>query len=428
MPETIRAHGVEVTELTLTSTGGVKHGVLGQLVDATFNMSLFNKAIFGTITLADGVGAHYLLPIIGEEKLKIVFRSAGRAIKEFEGRVIGMRDIQYDDTYQMLQYTLDFVSELGFQNLVAPKVSHYTDANPLDAVYDITENFLQSDKFVETFDGQYAKNVEIIYPKVDPFQAIDMIVSRTYEGRGNRSSLFMFFEELDALKFVNIESLFQQESIPDYYFDMFETETSKTRDKEFYRIIDVTYDQKFNTEHKIAEGMLDSEVIRFNPITKQIQNVKTRYRTLAPNFESLDGSSFINTNTSDFLSQHEFKDEQSKDVGRTSAVSYKVLGEFDSYVYKTLSYGKSKGMFESLFQTMMEITVPGHTGRKPGDIINIPAMPRGTSFSDGTNREEYMQGKFIVTGVKHVFNQGEITTILNLSKPSFAKQIESVEI
>lgn len=429
MPNTIRAHAAEVLELRLISTSGVEHNITPLLLTMSLNMSLFNKAIFGSVTIGDGVGVHYLLPIIGEERLILSFRSRGRDVKTFEGRVTSMVNQEFDDSYQMAQYTLEFVSEIGFQNLVARKVSHYTNANPLDAIYDLTDNYLNTDKFVETMDEQYAKNVEVVYPKVDPFKAIDMVCSRTYEQRGNRSSLFMFYEDLDALKFINIESLFEQTNIPDYFFDVFETEGTNTRDREFYRILNISYDQKFNTEHKFTEGLVDSELIRFDPITKRILSTTSNFRTLAPDFTGYsEKKPFITTNTSDFLSQYETKDDSTKDIGRRSKVSYKVLNEFDSFAYKSLAFSKSAGIFEAMFQTMIEITVPGHTGRKPGDIINVPAFPRGTSFSEGSNVEEYLQGKFVVTGVRHVFNRAEITTILNLAKPSFEKRIESVEI
>ena len=426
MPNTIRAHANEILELSLTSTDGTVHKVQPLLVDGTVSMSLFNKAIFGSFVLYDGVGVHEFLPIIGEEKFKLVFRSRGRAVKELTGRILGMRDVEFDDTYSAVSYSLDFVSDLGFQSLTGKTVAHYTNASPLEALYDIVDNYFDTEKFVEYSDHQYAKNVEIIYPKVPPFKAIDMILSKTYEGRSNRSSLFFFFEDLDALRFENIESLMSQTQIPNYFFDVFETETSGTRDKEFYRIIDYNYKQKFNTQDAINNGIVDSELIRFDPITKQVLVTETKFRNVSEDLTPFDSSTFRKKNTADFLQSLETKNEP--DIGRTMTKSYKVLSSFDSFVYKSMAYGKSIAMYESILQTQLEITVPGHTGRRPGDVINISTFPNGTSYNDRSNRDRYLSGKFLVLGVRHVFNQGEITTILDLSKPSFANRIESVQI
>lgn len=428
MPDTIRAHAGEILELTLTSFSGVSHDVKALIVDATINMSLFNKAIFGTFTLVDGVGIHYLLPLIGEETFSLSFRSRGREIKELKGHIISCSDQEFDDSYQSMTYTLDFVSEIGFQNIVANKVSHYTNAQPADAIRDIANNFLDLDKFVETLDEPYARNVEIIYPKITPFGAIDMICARTYEGRSNRSSMFVFFEDLDAYRFVNIESLFEQTVVPDYFFDVFESGASKTRDKEFYRIIDMSFKQKFDTVSRINNGLIDSELIRFDPITKRVNVSHYHYNEDARNFTPLDGSTFIPSATSNFMTRYEHKDDTTTDIGRTALQSYKVQNQLDPFEFKRLGYGKAMEILESIMQTQIDITVPGHTGRRPGDLINIPSFPRGTSFKAGTNREEYLEGRYLVTGVKHTFNQGEITTILSLAKPQFAKPIVSVEI
>lgn len=434
----IRAGGWEVAQLRITNDDGFDEDIKGLLIDCQINMSIYNKAIFGSLKILDGVGLHYACPLLGEEKIEMIFNSSGRAVKSFNGRILKMSSPQYDDNYHSITYTLDFVSETGFQNLIAPKVSHYIKTAPDLAVESIVNNFLDgggwSSKFIETFPGTdgptpYANDVEIIFPKVSPFKAIDMIAARTYSNYISRSSLFTFYEDLDAYRFLNIDELFNQNSdVPNYFFDVFENEYYNIRDKEFYRIVNMSFNSKFDTQSKINNGMLDSSLIRFDPVKKQISSRDTTMSKMAYDLTGLDSYNFINANREDFLHEIEFDKNKSKDIGRTSVQSFKVESDFDPFDYKALAYGKTMAMFEALQQIRIDITVPGHTGRKPGDVINIPGMPRGTTYADGTNAEEYLQGRFLVVGVKHAFTLVQGSTVLTLAKPTLAQKIESKEI
>jgi hypothetical protein len=190
----------------------------------------------------------------------------------------------------------------------------------------------------------------------------------------------------------------------------------------------VSFNSKFDTQSKINNGMLDSSLIRFDPVKKQILSRDTTMSRMAYDLTGLDSYNFINANREDFLHEIEFDKSKSKDIGRTSVQSFKVESDFDPFDYKALAYGKTMAIFEALQQIRIDITVPGHTNRRPGDVINIPGMPRGTTYADGTNAEEYLQGRFLVVGVKHAFTLVQGSTVLTLAKPTLAQKIESKEI
>lgn len=328
----IRAHDVQLDSVIISNWAEtVQQDITNIIGDITLEMGIYTKVIKGTITVLDGIGLHTYLPIIGEERIYIDFKSAGedKIYRNMKFRVTGIKNFEFGDSYDGTSYILDIVSEEGIQNVASGgDVSHYVRSRDSRAlVEDIVENWLLSyDKPVTTLNEQYATDVEIIYPNVSPFKAIDMICRRTYDAELTKASNFYFWEDLDGFKFCNLHSCFDTEPV-EYFFEVTESHGSgagnTSRINEFFRIVSIDIPQRTDTIAKMTRGMIDSELLRFNMVDRTLNFRQHTYRLTADLLKPID-KLYRLTNTEDFLLSLE-KDETVKGKpNRMSLVNYNV--------------------------------------------------------------------------------------------------------
>lgn len=424
----------QLEEIIITSQSGASY-LLTNIASSSIDMdiSLLAPFITGTLTVEDGLGMHNIIPFVGEEKIYMSFLSDNRERKEFEGRIYRMSDMSIDDKYSSSTYILHFISEAGFQNLVKPTIDYHTNALPFTAVRNIC-SVLNPDKSLITH-GQCNTPLNLVFPKVTPSRAIQMVAKNTYDASSDRASVYLFYETLDDFYFSNVEYLMDEDPVGgnEYYFHYSEEYQSapgqgEFRKREHYRILSSEEYPRFDLYDRLNGGMIESELVRLDLVTKNVLSQKTYYNDVSKNFNTPKTDNkkkkFINVHTDDFI--NEYKTPIDKQLANFLNTDYNVLNNSGTFSDKALSYAKSYGLFHALVQSSMKIQTSGNTDRKPGDIILISEYPRGSaSRKNRSNVDHYRSGSYIVIGVKHIFNQGKMTTILNLSKPYFDKEIES---
>ena len=429
----IRAHSVEVARIEMESHDGESRtNIMEQAVQVVMEMGIYTKTIYGSIQMYDGVGLHGSVPIIGEEKITFVFNSSGREERQVEVYVTRVYDFEFTDDYTAASYKIDFIGKEGFLNFIKRgDIDYYVNSdNPLKLIEDITDNYLETDKFVTTGDEEYTGDVEIVFPKVSPFKAIDMIRARTYNKDTTQSSAFMFFEDLNGFRFMTIDSMFKQPAV-EYVFETSESQsggTNTNRIYELYRIISFEMRDKANTPNKFKNGMIDSELFRFSLVDKKLRSTKQQFSKFASQLPGLDNN-FRISNTTDFVNEYQKDIENlSKYNGAMHNVSYGVNQNFVSFDTKAATFSKTLAMIESLKQIQFDIVVPGNTDMMPGMLVDIKTWPRAVTYNTRDRYDKYLKGKSVVVGVKHMFNKGEITTILTCAKPSPAEKFVPIDI
>ena len=101
---------------------------------------------------------------------------------------------------------------------------------------------------------------------------------------------------------------------------------------------------------------------------------------------------------------------------------------FENERYKFLL--ESNALKGLLLNYTMDITVPGNSSLKVGDIINL-FIPQNSQSDEFRNKFLLHFGqtnpKFIITALKHMYQTGadQYVTILHLCKESFDRNIQS---
>lgn len=439
----LRPHQAEIEKIDLINIDGTtKTNMLNLVTFMTLDMGIYTKVLYGTMYIMDSVGLYSSTPIIGEETIEIVLAARGYEKKKLRFNVVRIYDFEYSDDYKATAYKLDFISKEGMTNIIKDgELKHFVSTTdkftPADLVRSIVSNFLDSSKQVATGNESYADSVQVLFPKVSPFKAIDMICSRTFNGDTTKSSNFMFYEDLDQFNFKSINTMINTTPV-EYYFNSMQqgdigtmnSNIGMKREYEFFSIVNFRMPNKSNNIDRIRNGMIDSELLRFNPIDKGLHTNKQTYDQFINNFPSLElpekRAPFTTMNSFEFF--YRYASSNPEEFASYHNVNYGVQESLTSFNSKAASFAKSSAMAEAMKQIQYDIVVPGNTKIMPGQTIEINTFPRGVDYNDGDKFEKYMSGKSIVVGVRHVYNQKDFTTILTCAKPSLAQAIESIHI
>jgi len=190
--------------------------------------SLFEDNIVnGDITIVDSAGFEERLPIIGQEKIKIIFYNKRIPENRFEASflVYTMTEKMIRDRTQM--YTLKFISEefvINLKQRVSKSYKGLTSSEIVSKIYEeyIVKNLMNSeyqkplfyDKLGDTDNSFYLHH--FVFPRIRPFQAINMVAKKSTgaavfsEDLGFKSSnfgSFVFYENQLGFWFKSIGDL-----------------------------------------------------------------------------------------------------------------------------------------------------------------------------------------------------------------------------
>ena len=357
----------------------------------------FNSpTLFAEITFDDKIGLLNDFPIVGEELLEITFQTPGLSYPTtYKFNSFSVSDVQQQMNGKGYTYVLKCVSK---EQLTQSNINILQSYN--ETINDIVDNlftrYLKTDKIVNI---DPCKGTEtIVFPKVTPFVAIDIIRKRAVHPKYVSSS-FVFFENQDGFNFKCIEQ-------------MMEDGKAKIGSKKFYYFSNGQKDK--NTEALMFRSIIEYENIGRTDLTDIIQEggIKNRVKTfdifskkindtvfdMTQKFSSMVGSDNKNTlNISesmigDFAKEPTFNFFIPKDTNRKENFLENMMGA-------RLAYQK---LFNSNF---VRAHIPGDSSIKAGDVIELN-LPKASGTTEAKGTDDLVDGNYIVTRLRH-----NITTV-----------------
>lgn len=234
--------------------------------------NLFLPYISGSITIYDAAGYSELLPLIGEEKLELdisVFDPNSNEPQNIKGlfRITSISPQKRRDSSIGSIYSLSFVSNEYFINLRTRIYDSFMFDNPdeqlkLSTIAELIFNKYIKNNVNEVYeeDGYYKKDIEveesskryqIIFPNLQPFQAILMCTKRAIS-KNFKGATFVFYETLKSFNFKTIESLFEQE--PKFVLNYIPTIVSDGDELDQARIQEEASDQRFIDQFEVIKS------------------------------------------------------------------------------------------------------------------------------------------------------------------------------
>ena len=357
----------------------------------------FNSpTLYAEISFDDRIGLINDFPIIGEELFEITFQTPGLSYPTtYKFNSFAVSDVQQQMNGKGYTYTLKCVSkeQLTQGNI---NISNSYNETINDIVDNIFNTFLKTEKIVNI--DPCKGNETIVFPKVTPFVAIDIIRKRAVHPK-YLSSSFVFFENQDGFNFKCIEQMMEdgKEKIGSKKFYYFSNgQKDKNTEALMFRSI-IEYENIGRTEltDLIQEGGVKNTVTTFDIFSKKVSDTTFDMTKKFSQMVGSDKNNTLNISESmikDFANAPTFSFFIPKDTNRKENFLENMMGA-------RLAYQK---LFNSNF---VRTYIPGDSSIKAGDVIelNLP-IASGTTEAKGTDNT--VDGNYIVTRLRH-----NITTV-----------------
>ena len=193
----------------------------------TINESLFeSNVITGDVKIFDVAGLDERIPIIGQEKIRILLKNKLLGGPDWDAEyTIVKRSATIEDGPTRF-YVLDFCSDEFIANLRNRVSKSYKSVLASTIIEDVYDNYISSDSFIShkkdlTFDRKGDTDgtfygMHFVFPTIRPFQAIDMVTKKSVASnvemnqQGKKSAnfgRFVFYENKFGFYFKSLSDL-----------------------------------------------------------------------------------------------------------------------------------------------------------------------------------------------------------------------------
>lgn len=415
--EQIKSAGdYQLIDVKIGSAKGTIFDVYNFVIDINIYEDMFSPTMSGNITLNDAQDLVNLMPMIGEEKLLITFKTPSiddkDGLYEQEFYIYKMTDRQYT-AERAVSYKLHFVSFETVRDLNA-KVSKGFAGN-IDAVVEqILKQELRTDKKINI---EKTKNTTTYVSNFwTPFTNINFLTKRSIS-QETESANFIFFESNRGFNYVSVDTLLTQDPKTKYIYDNNSRDPSgdgggSVRDiaETLSRINSVKINTAYDYMNRIQSGMYKSRLITHEIVTKTY-NVQTM--TYEDEFKKHNHLNKYPLSTVNLPSKtFAFLDTQPRALEN--------FNNFKSDKMKTW-YLKNIMQMAEMSAYYMDITVAGRSDICVGDIVDI-YMYRPTPFNQKDQEEQLLDktfsGRYMVASLCHNLNREKHEIHMSVIKDS----------
>ena len=395
--------------------------------------SIDGKFLSGDMTLLDGTNAIQTLPITGFERVEFFFRTPGTdkgfdfSVKTGHPMFVYSLKNRSGVNPRSQIYTLKFVSMEAIRNHQT-RISQAFTGQIDQMVTDICYNYLKTKKDLMVEDTK--SNHKFVMPRLKPTKAIEQLRKNArslhYENSG-----FLFYENGDGFNFKSYEGLFcKKDGSPRPVKAHYSPKVKNIGEDPVYALQSVenfTILQQFDTLNNTANGVYASRLITHDLYNKTFEELDFDYNKeygkqnhleqdangdkrsdngILPFFNYDNGDTFGNKNEGKIYYQSE-----TKKIHNTHE-----LPESKDILQKRISQHIATNSL------IIEITAPGTTELRVGDIVNF-TLPKYAPFSkeDPKDNDKYLSGRYLISAARHhvsTLNKRH-TLALELIKDSF---------
>lgn len=414
---------------------------------AEFNIyeDIFSSVLKADILVQDAEGLPEAFPIVGDETINIQFKtdsSTDQVKLKFRVYTLADRVVAKEREHQ---YVLHAVSEEMFDNLLDYTNNYFVGKKPNEIVQAVFDEYLNK--------GGKKLEVETCINKFSatgarhhPFAFINLIATEAQSEEFPDSSFYIFYEDHIGFKFKSLNKLFNADPVEKYYLADPSAGDTMAKDKgdirQYQIITALSFERSFDIMKGLTGGMLDTTVAYIDPIMKKYEESTFKYIADFDKLSNIPGSGggkpilpkegkFASTKGNSHMRMiaTDFNDEGTQDfTGRISEGT-------DPHKYHSSKrwkwYHNGLALLQSLHQYGINITVPGNSNIKCGDIVNIFIPENSPVETDDAVKYLKLFGqekaKFLVTAVLHNYKRttGDYFTTIQGVKQSLDVDIKS---
>lgn len=393
----VKSDNIKILNMQLSSIDG------SRIVDITGLVLSFNvyedilyPAIRADFLIDDFVGLLTSFPLIGEEIIDLEFGQEGfdfTTTYKFHVKCI-VNQFNMPQSKGKL-YTLECISQEFIDNANKFISGKYEDQSE-HVIKAIFNNWFSSNKALIAGDPTKGRQ-KILFSRIRPLQAIDMIRKRSVSQK-YLSSSYVFFENKRGFNFCTIEYLLDQlqDNVKDKQFFIDTAQNTDVKNMNTRSILGFVNTSQVNNTQKLAQGGLHNTVKRFDILTGKTEVVKYL------NAEKQDKFKFASKSPKG-LNSSQFEQKHNKNPATAMLIPHSSdLPE--NFINDAL--GARNAYITKLGQNIFRVFVYGDIALTAGDVITINVNnPTGSTGPQDNNR--LTAGKYIISKLRHiVINSG----------------------
>lgn len=428
-------------ELIVPRAGGT-YDIKLQRTRVDISQDIYTGAMVGEMNMFDSMDMPHMMPFLGDEKIRFVFTRYAESptpdsadeLPDFDMtfRIYSVSGRTSNNT-KAQTYTIHFVSEEFIKNFKTRVKMGFKNTKYSDMVQKVYDQYVKIDKPIVIEPTKY--EYDFVCPNLNAFEMFNQLAAKSLSEEGNGPAYF-FFEDTHQFNFVSIGKLLQQEPTAKFIYQVSnvldETEglyKPRTIETDMIRAQNYRHTGTFNTLKNLASGMYGSHAITIDPIRRLIKRVDfditqefDKFKHLHPVKPFTDDLDALKAPDAHMRVIFTNKDQDTLEWIGGKDKSIKPTN-IEEYLLHRTSY------LHQLNTTKMAIVVSGDPRRKAGEIIEF-LLPQNMGNVNKENPQEldnYLQGKFLVTAIKHSITTNSYKMHLEIVKDTFFSNIEHVD-
>jgi hypothetical protein len=409
-----------IDSVVITNVNGSEYEIKDLVIGVDIYESLSSPYIKCELAIADAANMIETVPIIGQEKVKLVIKdlNLGNTIKR-NFYVSAIQNYVKGNT-QASVYILKLVTEEFMMNSLTLVSQAFT--GPIDkSINQILNNYLNSKVNVsEPTNGDY----RLIVPNWNPYKAIDWLARRAITTTGYP---FCFYETLkDGIHFESYESIFKKPVFEKYVHRANSLNVDDASQTAAIMKTALRYDitEMSNTGKNILRGAFGQSLHMIDHANKSYNLVKYDYQKDFKKKKRLDKNAFLsdtfkvnNKSISEYDVVHGVAYKNALAYDSTNLNNYNNQVEFTKLESDPLVY--------QLGLIRINMTVKGRTDLMVGKVIEFEVEKnKPLSSSNTKNANEYLSGKYVVQNIHHKMEGGAYYIVMDVAKESLGKKVK----
>ena len=420
----LRNKNVVVSKIDLISADGKTRIDVRQIVkEFTIYEDMFTSSLSGSCLLSSSVAIEELLPIIGQDRISVEFRSEDASSTISLVFVIyKLSNIkQTSDRSQIM--TVDFMTIEGIQN-AKTKVSKYFDKEFTENVRSIYST-LESKKqlVIKSQDINRFKD-KILVPNWTPFYAINFLANRSMKiASGNKATNYIFYEKItdtgngSEYIFGSLDTIMGSAEIKKVYIKLEanvqepiagENDSKKSKlasnNVEKYQL-----NTAFDYLADLAAGTLAGTIIAPDITRKRWNKYTQDYFTDFKSSASLESNSNVaegqDERSSTPADSSIFVMPKHKGLFARKLTNGDVESEESSHLEET-SWRRNSFM-QKFGDTKCTIRVAGDSSLRVGDVVQWKIPAASPMITEQKKYSRYLENKWLITSIAHTVNDAE---------------------
>ena len=420
---------INILSCLITNRSGQSLDFKQLIVEFNYFEDIFNNFTSGNLLISDSMGYINILQLSGGETLSIKIDKPGFDTPLEQNFKINHISERTTTKGTNENYIINFCSSEGILNEQYRITKSYTQTSLSDMIKNICIESLQIPQNKLFIDKSYGLR-DIVIPNFKPFQAINWLTSIAVSGADkNIGSPFVFYQNRDGFYFKSILNLFKNPVYNTYEYNIKGLKSAENPNvsdinSEIKNVLEYEHITNFNLASAIRSGAFSNKMHTVDPLRLKLGESDFNYNDYIKQAVSL------NKNSLPISGKNRFGDTLDKTPGvvkfcisstgqsENEYIKNKKINVNENRVEQNVPYRTAQ---IALFcMNRMKLAIPGDIYMSVGKIIefNLPEI----SYNDTSKKkknDEFYSGKYLVTAVRHMFNQqNRFITVIEICKES----------